>query len=204
MKAIHFNTILELFDKLDDSEKLELINELSAKFTPKGDYQIKEPVSYIRWVPIKHIVANTYNPNKVAVAEKRLLLLSMTNHGITCPLIVRNKGNNTYELIDGFHRFKLIEKCKELKTRLNNKVPVVILNISENERIVATIRHNRARGKHQIDGIADVVKLLTENGWSTERIMKELGMEADEALRLKQFKGLAAKFKDSDYSNSWV
>ncbi len=204
MKAIHFNTILELFDKLDDSEKLELINELSAKFTQKGDYQIKEPVSYIRWVPIKHIVANTYNPNKVAVAEKRLLLLSMTNHGITCPLIVRNKGNNTYELIDGFHRFKLIEKCKELKTRLNNKVPVVILNISENERIVATIRHNRARGKHQIDGIADVVKLLTENGWSTERIMKELGMEADEALRLKQFKGLAAKFKDSDYSNSWV
>jgi ParB-like chromosome segregation protein Spo0J len=204
MKSIHFSKILKYFEKLNDKEKLELINNLSATLSENEEPVVNEPLSHIKWIPIEQIIANTYNPNNVAVTEKRLLLLSMINHGITCPLIVRSKDNNTYELIDGFHRFQLIKKSKDLKARLNNKVPVVVLDIPEDECIVATIRHNRARGKHQIDGIANVVKLLAENAWSTERIMKELGMEADEVLRLKQFNGLAEKFKDSDYSNSWV
>ncbi len=166
--------------------------------------QRTEPISNVQWISLERIQPNDYNPNNVAVSEKRLLLLSMKNHGITRPLVVRKKDTNMYELIDGYHRFQLIKKCKELRERLNNKLPVVVLDIPENERIVATIRHNRARGKHQIDGIADVVKLLTENGWSTGRIMEELGMEADEVLRLKQFKGLGEQFKDSDFSNSWI
>ncbi len=139
----------------------------------------------------------------MAVPEKRLLHRSMLEHGITQPLVVGPEKNQQYVLIDGYHRWSIIKKSKELSNRLNHKVPVVVLNVSTKNQIVATVRHNRARGRHQIGEIGEVVKTLSENGWSSAKIMDALGMDADEVLRLKQFKGLGELFKDDDYSKSW-
>ena len=163
----------------------------------------KEPVSKMLWVPINAISPNSYNPNKMALPEKQLLLRSMLDHGITQPLVVCAEKEQDYILIDGYHRLSLNKKNKELRNRLNHKVPVVTLNLPNSERIVATIRHNRARGHHQVEEISEVVKTLASNGWPSERIMKALGMDADEITRLEQFKGLGEMFKDEDYSLSW-
>ncbi|MDN5215011.1 ParB N-terminal domain-containing protein [Fulvivirgaceae bacterium BMA12] len=163
----------------------------------------KEPVSKVLWVPINAISPNSYNPNKMAVPEKRLLLRSMLDYGITLPLVVGAEKEQSYILIDGYHRLSLIKKDKELRERLNDKVPVVTLDLPNSEQIVATIRHNRARGRHQIEEISEVVKTLASDGWTSARIMEALGMDADEVLRLKQFKGLGEMFKDEDYSSSW-
>ena len=183
---------------IPEEKRTGLVNKVIAEFD-----RYKEPVSSVLWVPINMILPNSYNPNKMAAPEKRLLLRSMLDHGITLPLVVSPEKEQTYSLIDGYHRLSLIKKSKELRDRLNHKVPVVVLNVSGNNRIAATIRHNRARGRHQIEEISEVVKILSNNGWPPSKIMEELGMDADEVLRLKQFKGLGELFKDDDYSSSW-
>ncbi len=193
-------------------EIIEIIKE--AKISPDKTEQLtkkinevldqyKEPISSILWIPISKIKSNNYNPNKMATPEKKILTRSLLYHGITSPLVVLPEKDKQYLLLDGYHRFKIIKREKILKERLKNKIPVVVLNISNEEGIVATIRHNRARGKHQIQQMSEVVKTLTENGWSTKKIMNELGMENDEVLRLKQFSGLGNLFKDEDFSLSW-
>ncbi|BFP39459.1 ParB/RepB/Spo0J family partition protein [Flavobacteriaceae bacterium GF1] len=183
---------------IPEEKKMELVNSIIAVF---GQY--KEPVSQVLWVPINTLLPNSYNPNKMAAPEKRLLLRSLIDHGITMPLLVCAEKEQHYTLIDGYHRWRLIKKNKELLKRLGRKVPVVVLDLPNNDRIVATIRHNRARGRHQIGEISEVVKILSTNGWSPSKIMDALGMDADEVLRLKQFKGLGEMFKDGDYSSSW-
>ncbi len=190
--------IIEENKVLSKDNKIELIERVLAALNT-----YKEPVSEVLWVPLNAIVPNTYNPNKMAVPEKRLLLRSMLEHGITQPLVVGPEKNQQYVLIDGYHRWCIIKKSKELCNRLNHKVPVVVLNGSIKNQIVATVRHNRARGQHQIGEIGEVVKTLSKNGWPSAKIMDALGMEADEVLRLKQFKGLGELFKDDDYSKSW-
>ena len=190
--------ILKKTSGIPEEKKTELANSIIAAF---GQY--KEPVSQVLWVPVKTLLPNSYNPNKMAAPEKRLLLRSLIDHGITMPLLVCAEKEQRYTLIDGYHRWRLIKKNKELLNRLGHKVPVVVLDLPSTDRIVATIRHNRARGRHQIEEISEVVKILSKNGWPPSKIMDALGMDADEVLRLKQFKGLGEMFKDGDYSSSW-
>ena len=190
--------ILRETNAIAEEKKTALMNEITDTFD-----LYKEPVSKVLWVPINAVSPNSYNPNKMAVPEKQLLLRSMLDHGITLPLVVCAKKEQSYVLIDGYHRLSLIKKDKELRNRLNHKVPVVTLDLPNSEQIVATIRHNRARGRHQIEEISEVVKTLASDGWSSARIMDALGMDADEVLRLKQFKGLGELYKDEDYSSSW-
>ncbi len=191
--------IIKESDAIFEDRKKELMKKVVTVFN-----QHKEPISEVLWVPMSCISPNSYNPNKMASPEKRLLLRSMLDHGITQPLLVAPEKNQLYELIDGYHRWKIIKRNKELRNRLNHNVPVVVLNISDKNQIVAAVRHNRARGRHQIGEIGEVVKTLSNNGWSSAKIMDALGMEADEVLRLKQFKGLGELFKDDDYSPSWT
>lgn len=190
--------ILKESHAIPEENKTELINKVLEAFN-----QYTEPVSQVLWIPLNTILPNSYNPNKMATPEKRLLLRSMIDHGITLPLVVSAKKEQGYILIDGYHRWSLIKKSKVLRSRLNRKVPVVILDLPNTEQIMATIRHNRARGRHQIEEISEVVKILTADGWASSKIMDALGMDADEVLRLKQFKGLGELFKDDDYSSSW-
>lgn len=157
------------------------------------------PVSRVEWVPAELVVANDYNPNKVAPPEMKLLERSIDADGFTQP-IVTWKVDGKYEVIDGFHRHKVGKKMGL------THLPVVVVNetsIDRGDRIASTIRHNRARGKHQIENMSEIVVELSRRNWSNKKIAKELGMDPDEILRLKQITGLADLYKNEKYSNSW-
>lgn len=160
----------------------------------------KHPVSSVKWVPSELVTANDYNPNSVAPPEMDLLELSIKNDGFTQPIVVWER-DGIYEVIDGFHRHLVGKNRLKL-----SHLPVVIINADRSQkgdRIAATIRHNRARGKHKIDAMSDIVIDLSRRNWSDEKIAKELGMEPDEVLRLKQITGLAELFTDKDFSEAW-
>ena len=157
------------------------------------------PVSFVKWVPVEEVYANDYNPNKVAPPEMRLLEISIQEDGYTQPIVVF-KTEDGYEVVDGFHRH-LVGKKLGL-----SHLPVVIINENRTgkcDRIASTIRHNRARGKHQIQAMSDIVVELSRKNWPDEKIANELGMDADEVLRLKQITGLAELFKNDEFSEAW-
>ena len=159
----------------------------------------QHPVSNVQWVPIDEVKANDYNPNSVAAPEMALLKTSIENDGYTQPIVVW-QCDDGYEVVDGFHRHKI---GAELGL---THLPVVVVNADRtdrNDRIASTIRHNRARGKHQVGAMSDIVQELSKRNWSAKRIGKELGMEPDEVLRLKQITGLAELFAAEEFSEAW-
>lgn len=163
------------------------------------DWTRDHPVSFVRWVPTESIHGNDYNPNAVAPPEMKLLKHSIESDGFTQPIVVW-ETNDGYEIIDGFHRHLI-----GIELKLTH-LPVVVINqdrVTRSDRITATIRHNRARGKHQITGMSEIVQELSQRNWSDKRIGRELGMEPDEVLRLKQITGLAELFKDHEFSEAW-
>lgn len=160
---------------------------------------IDHPVSRLQWVDSGAVVANDYNPNAVADPEMELLETSIRSDGFTQPIVVWDNGEN-YEVIDGFHRHLV---GKKLGMEL---LPVVVVNpesTERNDRIASTIRHNRARGKHRIDSMSEIVVELSRRNWGDEKIAKELGMDADEVLRLKQVSGLSELFEGEEFSEAW-
>lgn len=159
----------------------------------------EHPVSTVRWVIAESVYANDYNPNKVAPPEMKLLRRSIDANGFTQPIVVWATEYG-YEVVDGFHRH-LVGKDLGM-----SHLPVVVINDGDTERgdrIAATIRHNRARGKHQVEAMSDIVIELSRRNWSDKRIAKELGMDPDEILRLKQITGLAEMFADEEFSEAW-
>ena len=157
----------------------------------------RHPVSNVQWVLTSSVYANDYNPNNVAPPEMALLKLSIESDGFTQPIVVWQTDTG-YEVVDGFHRH-LVGKQMGL-----SHLPVVVVNnTGKGDRIASTIRHNRARGKHSVSGMSEIVLELSRRNWSDKKIGKELGMEPDEVLRLKQVSGLAEIFKDSDFSEAW-
>ncbi|NLG64564.1 MAG: ParB-like nuclease domain-containing protein [Actinobacteria bacterium] len=164
-----------------------------------------EPVDCVLWLPADDVAANDYNPNVVAPPEMKLLEHSVAQDGYTQPVVVwhSDAGN---EVIDGFHRTRVGKESQAVRQRTRGFLPVTVIN-SEREgrtdRMAATIRHNRARGKHRVDGMADIVQELARRNWSDKRIGKELGMEPDEVLRLKQITGLAELFANEEFSEAW-
>ncbi|EGT4256251.1 hypothetical protein D8W73_19615 [Citrobacter amalonaticus] len=188
-----------------DDEKIDALNRLRLilhQFSPLAD----EPVDCVLWVRSENVMANDYNPNVMAPTEKRLLSLSLSADGFTQPIVVADEKGR-YRVVDGFHRYQLGKKpngpCKSLKGYL----PVTLIRQGREGkalRIAATIRHNRARGKHQVDPMSDIIRDLARLGWSDEKIGDELGMDADEVLRLKQISGLTELFADSEFSPAWT
>jgi len=161
----------------------------------------KHPVSNVQWVPAEQVTANNYNPNSVAPPEMDLLQLSIEADGYTQPIVTWQTGPNAYEVIDGFHRWRIGVERLQL-----THLPIVVANddrTDRGDRIAATIRHNRARGKHQVGAMSDIVQELSRRNWSEKRIGKELGMEPDEVLRMKQITGLADLFGDREFSEAW-
>lgn len=160
----------------------------------------EHPVSRVEWVPVGQVHANDYNPNTVAPPEMRLLRHSIESDGFTQPIVVWRVAEGRYEVVDGFHRHLI-------GTRIGlSHLPVVVINngrMDRNDRIASTIRHNRARGKHQVGGMSTIVQELSRRNWSEKKIGKELGMEPDEVLRLKQITGLAEMFADKEFSEAW-
>lgn len=162
------------------------------------------PVYNVKKIPIEKICANAYNPNAVAPPEFKLLYQSILEDGYTQPIVCYyDIENDKYEIVDGFHRYLIMVKHKDIYEREKGYLPVVTINKDISNRMASTIRHNRARGTHSIDLMVNIVKELTEAGMSDAWILKNIGMDADELLRLKQISGITALFKDKDFSQSY-
>jgi ParB-like chromosome segregation protein Spo0J len=202
-----FNKAEQLFKTLADlplDEKVETINKIRIELAKYSPFQ-NEPVDCVQWIKTSDVIANDYNPNTVAPPEMKLLELSILEDGYTQPIVTWIKGD-TYEVVDGFHRSRVGRESDEINKRIQGYLPVVVANSSRTEkgdRIAATVRHNRARGKHRIDGMSDIVVELKRRNWSDTKIAKQLGMDADEVLRLTQITGLAEMFADREFSEAW-
>lgn len=158
----------------------------------------QHPVNNVQWVPVSQIRGNDYNPNTVAPPEMELLEHSIRSDGYTQPIVVWQADDGMYEVVDGFHRHLVGQKLGM------DKLPVVVVNrASREDRIAATIRHNRARGVHRVDEMSNIVMELSRRNWSDKKIAKELGMDQDEVLRLKQITGLAELFAEEEFSEAW-
>ncbi len=165
----------------------------------------KSPVYGVIAVPIEKIVPNTYNPNAVAPPEMKLLYDSIKEDGYTMPIVCYHvKENDTYVIVDGFHRYRVMLDYHDIYEREGGKLPVSVIDKSIDQRMASTIRHNRARGSHDVDLMSNIVKELHELGRSDAWISKHLGMDKDEILRLKQITGLAALFKETKFGRAWV
>ncbi len=170
------------------------------RFEEAPRWAVEHPVVQIYWVPIGMIEANDYNPNVVAPPEMALLERSIDKDGFTQPVVLWFRDDGIFEIVDGFHRFRVAEK-KGL-----SHVPGVVVNRNSprrNDRIASTIRHNRARGKHQVTEMAKIVTELRKRNWNNEKIALNLGMEPDEVLRLSQIGGLAELFQSRHFSEAW-
>lgn len=194
----------KILEKTDLDTKIELLNKIRRELHKYSPFK-SEPVDCVEWVKTDKVRANDYNPNSVAPPEMKLLELSILNDGYTQPIVVWN-DNGVYEVVDGFHRNRVGRESKKVKERIFSYLPVTVTNPERTEktdRMASTIRHNRARGKHRVQAMSDIVIELKRRNWSHERISKELGMDSDEVLRLCQINGLAEVFSDKDFSKSW-
>lgn len=186
-------------------EKIETINTLREMLHVLSPFN-SEPVDFVRWVKNPLVHANDYNPNSVAPPEMELLRLSIASDGYTQPIVSMSDDSGKYEVIDGFHRHRVGKECIDIQSKVHGYLPLVQIRASQadkNDRMAATIRHNRARGEHRVDSMADIVIELKRRFWSDAKIAKELGMESDEILRLTQITGLAGLFQDREFSEAW-
>lgn len=202
------SNLFSSLESLDLDQRIAVINAIRAELHKHSPFAA-EPVDCVIWVKSDSIQGNSYNPNKVAPPEMKLLELSVAEDGYTQPIVTwktEQSERAIHEVIDGFHRHLLPTMSKTIKKRLMGYLPVVVANAgrtSESDRMASTIRHNRARGKHQVEAMSSIVTELVRRGWDNEKIAKELGMDADEVLRLKQITGLAEMFADREFSEAW-
>ncbi len=162
------------------------------------------PVYRVKSVPVDKVRANDYNPNKVAPPEMKLLELSIWEDGFTQPVVCyHDRENDEYIVVDGFHRYTIMKTSQRIFKREKGMLPIVVIDKELGERMASTIRHNRARGSHSVDLMSNIVTELLEMGKSDAWMCRNIGMSADELLRLKQITGLASLFKDEDFSKSW-
>jgi ParB-like chromosome segregation protein Spo0J len=201
---IEIETICNRLKDIDTDTKIEAINILRENIHNISPFK-SEPVDFVRWIKNNEVQANDYNPNTVAPPEMELLRHSIAHDGYTQP-IVGWKQNIGYEVIDGFHRHRVGKECSEIQSRVHGYLPIVQIqedNEGQNDRVASTIRHNRARGKHRVEAMADIVLDLKKRNWSDKKISKELGMDQDEVLRLSQITGLMEAFADTEFSEAW-
>lgn len=198
----------ELINEISNIEDLnsivENLNYIREKIHEVSPFKA-EPVDFVKWVLNQTVHANDYNPNSVAPPEMQLLEVSIVNDGYTQPIVTWPKDDGV-EVIDGFHRNRVGKESKEVNKRVQGYLPTVIIKKEregKNDRIASTIRHNRARGKHAVSAMSDIVIELKKRNWSESRIGKELGMDEDEILRLCQISGLAEAFENDDFSQAW-
>lgn len=163
---------------------------------------IPHPVTCPQPVRVEQVRGNEYNPNKVAPPEMRLLTLSIEKDGLTMPVVVADDKKG-WVVVDGFHRRQVVKTKANVRQSLGGYLPIVRLNKNLEDRITSTVRHNMARGAHQVELTAKLVTLLRGHNWTNERIGKELGMDPDEVLRLKQMQGLAEAFSNREFSRAW-
>jgi len=201
---MNISEVISEINEMELDQKVQAINELKIQLKRISPFAV-EPVDCIQWVKEELVIANDYNPNSVAPPEMELLHTSIQEDGYTQPIDVY-QHDGIYEVVDGFHRNRVGIEYADIKERIHGYLPVTIINDERHDkadRIASTIRHNRARGKHKVEAMSDIVIELKRRNWSDKKIGKELGMDADEVLRLTQITGLAEMFSDKDFSEAW-
>lgn len=201
---MNIQTIIDELEGMDTEQRINAINDLKAALKDISPFR-DEPVDCVKWVKSDLVKANDYNPNTVAPPEMELLHTSIQEDGYTQPIVVY-QHDGIYEVVDGFHRNRVGKECKDIAERVHGYLPVTVINDERHDkadRIASTIRHNRARGKHRVDAMSNIVLDLRKRNWSDKKIAKELGMDADEVLRLAQITGLAEMFSDREFSEAW-
>lgn len=191
---------LEGLEGEDRLSAIEEIRQLLHELSPEKEM----PIDLVLWVPLERVRANDYNPNSVAQREMQLLYTSIAHDGYTQPVVtVYNDQDDVYEIVDGFHRYSTMKANQDIQEKTGGKLPIVVINTDINDRMASTVRHNRARGKHAVSGMSSMVFSMLDNGWKDEDICRELGMSADELLRLKHVTGFSKLFENVEYRRAW-
>lgn len=201
-KLIKF--LKELIDTCEDDQQrvitIETIKMMLHELSPLKS----QPINLVQWVPIDKVEANDYNPNSVAGKEMGLLYTSILHDGYTQPVVtIYDKERDKYVIVDGFHRYFTCKTRQDIQDRNQGMLPIVVIQKDINDRMASTVRHNRARGEHSINGMSNMVFNMLQNGWKDHDICNELGMEPEELLRLKHITGFSKLFADKSYSESW-
>ena len=193
--------IKKYFEK--SKNKSKFINEL-REFIHREVSIVSQPIDFVRWVPLDKVQPNDYNPNSVAKVEMGLLYKSIKHDGYTQPIVtIYDEDKDKYIIVDGFHRYFTAQRNKDILDRNKGLLPIVVIEKDINERMAATVRHNRARGEHSVSGMANMVFDMLDNGWSEEDICNHLGMEPEEVLKLKHITGFSKLFENIDYKKAW-
>ncbi len=165
-----------------------------------------QPIAEIQWIPIEKVYANDYNPNSVATQEMKLLYVSVKKDGYTQPVVtIYDEKKDRYVIVDGFHRYSIMRRYKDIYASCEGKLPCVVLKgKTMNDRMASTIRHNRARGKHSVTGMSNIVMEMLMNGASDLEVCNNLGLEAEELVRLKYITGYAKLYENNEYSRAAI
>lgn len=184
------------------TDKLAFLNEIRT-FLYELSPERANPVDRVLWVSKEMVVANNYNPNTVASKEMRLLYTSVKEDGYTQPIVtIWDESLQKYVIVDGFHRNLILRKFQDIDERCGGCLPIVVIQKDIDQRMAATVRHNRARGSHSVDGMTNIVFSMMKNGKSEKEICDKLGLEAREFEKLKYITGFAKLFKNYDYSRA--
>ena len=183
--------------------KAQFVEQL-REFIHKEVSIVSQPIDYVRWVDIDMVQPNDYNPNSVAKIEMGLLYKSIKHDGYTQPVVtIFDEEIGKYVIIDGFHRYFTCKNNTDIRERNKGMLPIVVLDKDMNDRMASTVRHNRARGTHSVQGMSSMVFDMLENGWADADICNHLGMEAEELLKLKHITGFSKLFEDVEYKKAW-
>lgn len=197
--------VKEYLQSLENDELIDAINSLRVIIHENSPFK-ENPVDMIYWVKNSDVHANDYNPNSVAPTEMDLLKLSIKADGYTQPIVTMPEDGGSFEVVDGFHRHLVGKNDSDVQQMVHGYLPVVKIRSSrydKENRMAATVRHNRARGKHKVESMSEIVMHLKRKKWSDTKIAKHLGMDQDEVLRLRQVTGLTELFKNREFSMSW-
>lgn len=195
--------IKEDIKELTEEEQIKYFFDLRNAIHQLSPHK-SSPIDNVQWVDIDLVQANDYNPNSVANKEMELLYKSISHDGYTQPVVtIYDERIKKYVIVDGFHRYSVCRQNKDVNEITKGKLPIVVIEKDINDRMASTVRHNRARGKHSVDGMANMVFSMLDNGWADEDICNHLGMEAEELLRLKHVTGFSKLFKDIEYQKAW-
>jgi ParB-like chromosome segregation protein Spo0J len=201
------DNVLQLIEHIgkivDADERIQAIMDLKRKLS-EIDPLSSQPVSSVKWVKIEKVTPNDYNPNAVAKKEMELLYISIKHDGYTQPIVtIYDEENDRYVIVDGFHRYYVCKTCADILERNYGYVPIVVIDKPISDRMASTVRHNRARGVHSIDGMANIVFNMLNEGLSDADICNELGMEAEELVKLKHITGFSKLFENAEYNKAW-
>lgn len=195
--------LISAISSLDDSNEIEFMNAVIDEYAKLHPFK-HNPVTKVRYIPINKIRANNYNPNHVAVQEMKLLHTSISEDGYTQPTVAfYDEEKDEYIIVDGFHRYSVCMRFKDINELNKGYLPIVVIEKSLADRMASTVRHNRARGKHAVEGMSNIVLQLLKQGKTDAEVCLELGLEVDELIKLKHITGYAKLFEGAKYSNSW-